>query len=344
MIVLLAVMSNATYEDYDDEYVASDGVLIFAGFIIIFMIIQAVIGNSLTILSFIRDKQLRTTYNIYLVNLAVADLMIATISMSIYLTYTLRRNVWLYGYLFCKVYLVLDFIACSFTIIIMNFISYDRLMLLKQGASYYSHQSTKNACCKIALSWILAFILYGPAIIGWDHWTGIDTVEHQDCDVQFAHDYVFTITSAILEFLLPLICLGILNTLVIMEIRNLRHNKVHVMQVSSIQNTNLETLPVEISNKSDKATNQSTKRARKAARSLAILVIAFVITWAPYTILTVVISFCEDCVSIPVYEAFTWILWFKASLNPFLYAFSSNRFRENFLFFMCCGKKNIRKI
>jgi hypothetical protein len=82
------------------KYIFNDGVLIFAGFIIIFMIIQAVIGNSLTILSFIRDKQLRTTYNIYLVNLAVADLMIATISMSIYLTYTLRRNVWLYGYLF----------------------------------------------------------------------------------------------------------------------------------------------------------------------------------------------------------------------------------------------------
>ena len=331
---------NTSIDDYEDEeYVASDGMLIFAGFVIIFMICLAVTGNTLTILSFVRDKQLRTTYNTYLVNLAVADLIIAVVSMSIYLSYTLRRNVWLFGYAFCKVYSVLDYLACSVTVILMNIISYDRLMLLKQGASYYTKQSMKVGCIKTVVSWILAFLLYGPAIIGWDHWTGENIVEDLDCYVQFAHDVAYTTTTAVLEFLVPFVSLGIMNTMVLLEIRKLLHNRVNVMNVSSIQH------PSSVEGTDDGCRNQenskqkSPKRAQKAARSLAILVLAFVITWAPYTVLTVVISFCEKCVSVPVYETFTWILWFKSSLNPFLYAWSSTRFKDNYIFFLSCGKK-----
>ncbi|CAC5408573.1 HRH3 [Mytilus coruscus] len=340
----MAENTTSSAEVEDEDFVASDGLLIFAGFVIIFMILQAIIGNTLTILSYIRDKHLRTTYNLYLINLAIADLTIAAVSMTVYLTYTLRKNTWVYGYHVCKVYLVLDFLACTVTVILMNVISYDRLMLLKQGAAYYVEQNVKKAIFKMCASWMIGFLLYGPAIIGWDHWTGEDVVEPDDCDVQFVNNTAYTTTTAVVEFFLPLTSLGVLNILVIIEIRKLRHNKVHTMQISTVQSHGSETVQNESFNKKEKAKQKSTKKATKAARSLAILVFAFFLTWAPYTILTVVISFCDGCVIIPVYEAFTWFLWFKSALNPFLYAFSSARFRENFLYFLCCGKRQLRQV
>ena len=72
------------------------------------------------------------------------------------------------------------------------------------------------------------------------------------------------------------------------------------------------------------------RRDKKAARSLAILVFVYFVCWTPYTITTIIISFCEDCISEDLYEAFNWLLWVNSSLNPLLYAATSERFRENF--------------
>jgi len=50
----------------------------------------------------VRDSRLHKTYNIYILNLAISDLLIALISMPIYLIYTLKGNVWLFGGFFLQ--------------------------------------------------------------------------------------------------------------------------------------------------------------------------------------------------------------------------------------------------
>ena len=84
------------------------------------------------------------------------------------------------------------------------------------------------------------------------------------------------------------------------------------------------------------------KRESKSARFLAILVIVFLLCWTPYTVITIVISFCQyDCVAISWYESTNWILWLKSAINPFLYATNSSRYRYNFRQFMFCLKKDV---
>ena len=75
---------------------------------------------------------------------------------------------------------------------------------------------------------------------------------------------------------------------------------------------------------------RATRRELKAAKALFIFVFTFIVLWAPYTIATVAIAFCEDCVNGNVYEFFIWLLWFKSAVNPFLYAANSSRFKMNF--------------
>jgi L-lactate permease len=61
------------------------------------------------------------------------------------------------------------------------------------------------------------------------------------------------------------------------------------------------------------------------------LVAVFFIFWAPYTILTVVLSFCgQACINAIVYEFLYWWLWVKSAVNPFLYAYSNSKYRENY--------------
>ena len=125
---LKVTLKNKSDDVTDDE--VSTKILISAGFIIIPMILLAVVGNALTISCFIRDKGLHKTCNVYILNLAVSDLLIGAVIMPIYLTYTFSNNVWHFGYHFCKVYLLLDMVTCGVTVILMISISYDRLTLL----------------------------------------------------------------------------------------------------------------------------------------------------------------------------------------------------------------------
>jgi histamine receptor H3 len=54
-----------------------------------------------------------------------------------------------------------------------------------------------KAYVQIGISWIIAFLLYGLAIIGWDIWTGENVVEEDDCDVQFALNTEFKLKERV---------------------------------------------------------------------------------------------------------------------------------------------------
>lgn len=363
-------MNNTTETTGEDKL--STTVLVPIGIVIVLIIIVALVGNSLTILSYIIDKRLRNVYNTYILNLAITDLLITISSMFFYAIYTLKSEIWIFGEKFCKVYLLVDFTLCAESVLIICIISYDRLLLLKRGPYYTKKETKKVARVKILISWAVAFLLYGPAVTGWDHWTGVDIVADDDCDVQFAHSFEFTTVTAICEFVIPLTALVIINSLIFREIRkriqctakqlpkDAEPNKniyINVIPVASLSHPDsVDSFSKE--NKTSSATSScdtidriddmtintrrkhhiKMKRYIKAAKYLAALVTVFVITWCPYTIATVIIAFCESCVNVEAYEVMTWLLWSKASVDPFLYALNSKRFQRNFIQLLSFGK------
>jgi histamine receptor H3 len=312
-----------TSEVEEEDKELSLGVLISFGIVMVTLTFFAIFGNVMTIAAFVRDKGLRSVYNMYLVNLAVTDLLTGLISMPFSAVYDLKTYSWPFGYHFCKAYMAIDFALCLESVLAMIIISLDRLLLLKQGPLYHQKETPKVAILKISLSWIVAWVLYTPAIVGWDLWTGENAVEEGDCDVQFAYDLTFTTVTAVVEFAIPFIAIGVLNLLIYHDIRKRQLMYHGSKRKASVNNTDI------VRNRKD----------IKAARFLAMLVIVFGVTWGPYTIATIIISVCEPCVNINLYEVLNWLLWSKASLNPFLYAYNSVRFRKNFKAMLCCERK-----
>lgn len=292
---------------------------IFIGNVIIF----GITGNILTIIAYVRDKQLRTVYNTFLVNLAVTDLLLCIVSMSFYAIFTLQTYTWNFGYYFCKAYMVIDFTICLESVLMIVIISCDRLFLVRLGPQYTIKITMKKAYLQLSISWFIAFFLYGPAIIGWDIWTGEDIVDEDDCDVQFAHNKAFTTTTAFVEFVIPFICIGTVNCIIYREIR--KRNSVGYMRNIAYP------LPVGYKNRP--------KRDMKAAKFLAAIILLFVGTWAPYTVSSVIISLCGDCVSKPLWQFLNWLLRSKAAINPVLYAYNSDRFKKNFKEIIPCIKR-----
>lgn len=87
-------------------------------------------------------------------------------------------------------------------------------------------------------------------------------------------------------------------------------------------------------------------RDRKAAKSLFILVFAFVLCWCPYTFLTLIRALCkqpDQCISALIYEITFWLLWLNSTINPLLYSFLHVKFRKAFYQLLCCYKIRHRR-
>lgn len=334
------------------------------------LIFLAVFGNVITICAFIIDKKLQTVYDFYIFNLAITDLLIGCVSMPFHAVYSLQDSYWQFGVAFCKIWLTIDFTLCLESVILILLLSYDRLQLLMLGPKYTIHCTMRKAYVKIAITWILAFLLYGPFIIIWDYLVGYSTVEPNKCDVEFSQNFEFTTVTAVIEFVIPVLSLAVLNYRVyrcitkrlakqtenaktvggdistVTATSSCNQNHQHDFpSSSSARNTRgsritFNTSIGETRYRKSRRANLRSKRESKAARFLTILVLVFLTSWAPYTITTMIVSFCNDCVNGIAYEAMNWLLWGKSAINPFIYAMNSSRYRYNFKRFLClCRSK-----
>jgi len=392
-------MSDDVYNAAEDEsYLPmTRGLLVTSAVGIAVLVTLTIVGNVLTIIAFIRDKRLHTVYDLYIFNLAITDLFIGLISMPFYAVYTLREFVWDFGPVFCKVWLCVDFTVCFESVLMILILSFDRLLLLTFGPHYQSKVTVEKAVIQVSLSWVLAFLLYGPAIIGWDHWVGYSILAPNDCTVEFAYSFEYTVFTAVAEFVIPLIGLTFINVFLYRKIylrvkmssriqplsnemsqngdnrSEQRPKQQHVHTISAVIQSK-STCPVEINEAAtndeiqthmnnqeephthgDRNETQSTghgsrsvrfkvpaisqpskehtqtRREAKAARFLAMLVAVFLLCWLPYTLITIIISFCHDvCINLSLYESMNWVLWSKSAVNPLLYALNSRVYKSNF--------------
>ncbi|KAK2148938.1 hypothetical protein LSH36_474g03041 [Paralvinella palmiformis] len=314
----MAFFTTEAVQEYENNRSWSLHVQVLVGLIITMIGLVNIVTNVCTILSFATDRKLRIVANYYIVNLAATDLIVGISSLPFYAVYTILQWYWPFGYTFCKIWSVLDFWVCAESSLTIILISQDRLAMVRKGPRYRICETPKKALWKIGISWLLAFLLYGPAIIGYDVWRGYSTVAADDCDVEFASDFWYTLITSTIEFVTPFLVITVFNVMLYLNIR--RRVKLH---------------PVNIVHGETEASKMIIRRDKKAATNLALLVLVYFICWLPYVISTVIIAVCDTCVGEDLYEFFNWLLWLNSSLNCFLYALTNERLRRNYRKWFC---------
>ncbi|KAH3841879.1 hypothetical protein DPMN_115360 [Dreissena polymorpha] len=319
------------------------GVQIPAAVGLVMLILLSVTGNSMTVIAYLRDKQLCSVYDFYLFQLGTTDLLLSAISLPFYTAYTFMEFTWPFGSAVCKMYLVCDFTLCFQSIMLMLIISLDRLLLIQMGHSYSIKITRRVGIANVACAWLISFLVYSPAIIGWDTWVGYSTVKSMDCDTEFRNDRVFTTITTFVEFIITFVCMMSLNVLIYVKIKQrAKVNPVTSIRLQTVSTINLDNRTSAAAPMHSVARNAD-RRQRNAVKILAMLVAAFFLSWAPYSITTVLISFCDDCVNTSLYQFFIVFLWMKSAVNPFLYAYNSLRYRMHFRRYLSCnGRLQLR--
>lgn len=102
--------------------------------------------------------------------------------------------------------------------------------------SYRAQQGdTKQAMFKMSMVWVLAFLLYGPAIISWDYISGQSNIPDGECYAEFFYNWYFLMTASIIEFFTPFISVMFFNLSIYLNIQKRTKVRLDILHESQTQ-------------------------------------------------------------------------------------------------------------
>lgn len=133
-----------------------------------FIILAALFGNLLVIVSVMRHRKLRVITNYFVVSLALADMLVAIWAMCFNASVELTDGKWLFGYFMCDVWNSLDVYFSTVSILHLCCISVDRYYAIVQPLDYPLIMTFKKLVIMLAVVWISpALVSFLPIFMGW---------------------------------------------------------------------------------------------------------------------------------------------------------------------------------
>ncbi|XP_068118391.1 histamine H3 receptor [Hyperolius riggenbachi] len=201
------------------------------------LIVTTVLGNALVMFAFVVDSSLRTQNNYFLLNLAISDFLVGALCIPLYVPYVLTGR-WSFGRSVCKLWLVLDYLLCTSSVFNIVLISYDRFISVTRAVSYRAQQgNSRRAVMKMSMVWLLAFLLYGPAIITWEYIAGKTIIPEGECFAEFFYNWYFLMTASTIEFFTPFISVTFFNVSIYLNIQKRTKSRLDLLQEPYSQTT-----------------------------------------------------------------------------------------------------------
>lgn len=164
-----------------------------------FMILLIVFGNVLVIIAVFTSRALKAPQNLFLVSLASADILVATLVMPFSLANELL-GYWYFGEIWCEIYLALDVLFCTASIAHLCAISLDRYWSITQAIEYNLKRTPRRIKCIIFIVWVIAAVISFPPLITMKKKKNND---YPVCTIN--DDEWYVISSCIGSFFLPCI-------------------------------------------------------------------------------------------------------------------------------------------
>ncbi|XP_062249875.1 alpha-2Db adrenergic receptor [Platichthys flesus] len=136
--------------------------------VVIVIILVTIVGNVLVIVAVLTSRALRAPQNLFLVSLASADILVATLVIP----FSLANEVmgyWYFGSTWCAFYLALDVLFCTSSIVHLCAISVDRYWSITKAVSYNLKRTPKRIKSMIAVVWIISAIISFPPLLMTKH-------------------------------------------------------------------------------------------------------------------------------------------------------------------------------
>ena len=261
-------------------------------------------GNALVLAAVIRDPygNLRTPFNYLVLNLAIADLSVGLIVDPLSIIYHLEegiKSINLAGF-GIEIEHVAYLIACTASVLSMASMTADRYMAVVHAAGYRTFQTTRRVVITCIIIWLISSsVTYLYFVIG-----------------DFLYRFVFANVVVIFTFCILVFSFFRIN--LTLRRQRARLNVQAVASPSVRVDHNTPNMKYEV----------------RVTKMFSIILLWYVICYLPACIAIYLVNFCHICSC----DVIHWLrdmqlcfLLLSSAVNPYVYAWTSPRFRSAFL-------------
>ena len=290
----------------DNNFKSTSYVTIISVVIQVVMFFVILFGNSLVIHAVRRAKHLQTRTNYFIVQLAIADILVAAIlpfHIILFLYHHLLDNIYL-----CLLRYVTVLATVLLSILCLLCMTYDRLLALLYPLHYQLKMTKTTFRIISAITWTLAF---GSGSVPFFWYNDLPGFNHKLCD------YLIIVKLEFLQivmvpgfFVVTFIIMGMYCKIFYIAHKNKERNNARMRQQS-------------ITSASENVHQVKEKHAYTITKTCAIVMGTFFSCWLPYQA-TVAIQIYTDYVHnatlIDLRTLFTFIAMSNSAMNPIIYA------------------------
>ncbi|MBN3321236.1 APJA protein, partial [Atractosteus spatula] len=277
-------------------------------------------GNGVVIFTVWKSKSKRRAADIYIGNLALADLTFV-ITLPLWAVYTAMGYDWLFGVALCKISSYVVLVNMYASVFCLTCLSFDRYLAIVHSLSSTNLRSRPTMITSLGVIWLLSGVLAVPTLLF--RTTLRDEANKTSCGMDFSlvtlnreHESLWiaglSLSSSILGFLLPFLLMTVfycfIGSTVTRHFNNLR---------------------------------KEDQKKQRLLKIITTLVAVFALCWTPFHVLKSLDAFIylkvlpQTCALLSVllhaHPYTTCLAYVNSCLNPFLYAFFDLRFRSQCL-------------
>ena len=201
---LLGPSNISTPDQADGSVHRTLPMMIITGILMGVIIVFAILGNLLVVVSVIRHRKLRVITNYFVVSLAIADILVAMTAMPFNASVELFGR-WLFGYAMCNLWSSFDVYASTVSILHLCCISIDRYIAIVKPLDYSRLMSKRKVVLMLVGIWIAPVLISFVPILTEVYTTpeNIAFIRDNPNECPFVVNKVYAIISSLISFWLP---------------------------------------------------------------------------------------------------------------------------------------------
>ncbi|XP_035236480.1 adenosine receptor A1b [Anguilla anguilla] len=286
--------------------------------------VSSVLGNVMVVWAVKINRSLRDTTFCFIVSLALADIAVGALVIPLAITISIGLQTHFYS---CLLVACTVLVLTQSSILALLAIAIDRYLRVKIPTSYKRVVTRRRAGAAVVACWTVAFVVGLTPMLGWNNLRrlqengsiGPDLVI--TCQFETVISMEYMVYFNFFGWVLPPL---VLMVLIYAEIFYMIHGQLNKKVSAS------HTDP-----------NKYYDKELKLAKSLALVLFLFALSWLPLHILNCITLFCPTC-NKPMFLIYIAILLThgNSAVNPVVYAFRIKKFRSAFLKiwkqYFCC--------
>ncbi|KAG9336154.1 hypothetical protein JZ751_002501 [Albula glossodonta] len=305
-------------------------------------------------------KKLHIPANYLICSLAATDFLVAVLVMPLSIMYVVMGK-WPLGQAICEAWLSLDMTCCTCSILHLCAIALDRYCAITNAVRYAYKRTARRAYVMVGAVWAISTLISIPPLF-W-RYGGNSSSDH--CIIK--HDHIgYTLYSTVGAFYAPLAIILALYFRIFRVVKALCQNRRCAWRPNSSRmslnqnslghcpNSELSTSdPTADLSRADGTPEAATQletgrdragerariylsRERKAARTLGLILGAFVLCWLPFFLKELLVGLGLVNDSELLCNTLTWLGYVNSLINPLLYTSFNEDFKHAFRRMLRC--------